>query len=96
MHTKKKKKPILNKNISKYNLPMGAWVVLPQVMISGLCGFEPCMGFCTSSVEPAWDSLSLLSFCPTPTRALISLKINLKKKKKRIHLHIQGNTRMQG
>ena len=47
---------------------------------------EPCMGLCTDSAEPAWDSL-LLSLCPypdslSPTHNL-SLKINKLKKKNR-------------
>ena len=45
-------------------------------------GFEPHVGLCADSSEPAWDFLSLslslpLSLCSYPTHAL-SLKINLK------------------
>ena len=29
-------------------------------------GFEPCMGLCTDSREPAWDSLSLPLSLPLP------------------------------
>ena len=38
-------------------------------------GFEPCIGLCTDSMEPAWDSFSL---CPSPAHAL-----SHKEKKKR-------------
>ena len=30
-----------------------------------VCGFEPHVGLCTGSVEPAWDSVSLY-LCPSP------------------------------
>ena len=39
--------------------------------------FKFCIGLCTDSVEPAWDSVSL-PFCPSPTCSL-SLKINKNK-----------------
>ena len=33
--------------------------------------FEPLIGLCADSPEPAWDSLSLLPPpCPSPTRAV--------------------------
>ena len=49
--------------------------------------FKPCVGLCTESREPAWDSVS--SFCPPPPLVLslsLSLshslsKINFKKRK---------------
>ena len=47
--------------------------------------FKPCVGLCTASVEPAWDSLSLslslcLSILPLLTHTLSQNKeINLKK-----------------
>ena len=37
-----------------------------------VCEFEPYVGLCADSVEPAWDSFV---FCPSPACAL-SLKIN--------------------
>ena len=41
--------------------------------------FEPDVGICADSVEPAWDSLSpSLPLCSSPTCAL-SLKYNLRK-----------------
>ena len=41
-----------------------------------VCEFEPHMGLCTDSMEPAWDSLSP-SLCPSSAHALaVSLKIN--------------------
>ena len=39
-----------------------------------VCGFEPHVGLCTVSVEPAWDSLSL-SLCLYPT-CVLSLSQN--------------------
>ena len=41
--------------------------------------FEPHVGLCVGSVDPAWGSL-FLSLCPSPAFAL-SLKINLKTNK---------------
>ena len=55
---------------------LGIWLlVLAQVMISFMvCEFEPRIGLCADSAEPAWDSLSL-SLCPSPASALsVSLK----------------------
>ena len=38
--------------------------------------FEPRVGLCADSAEPAWDSLSS-SLCPSPARAVaLSQKIN--------------------
>ena len=34
-----------------------------------VCGFEPRVGLCVDSSEPAWDYL-LLSLCPSPTCSL--------------------------
>ena len=41
-------------------------------------GFEPHVGLCADSAEPAWDFL-FLSLCTSPALSL-SLKINIKKK----------------
>ena len=41
-----------------------------------ICEFEPCVGLCAESVEPAWDSLSLSA--PPQLVCLLSLKINKK------------------
>ena len=42
-----------------------------------LCEFEPCMGLCTDSTEPTWDSLSpSLPLCHSPARAHSLSKIN--------------------
>ena len=35
-----------------------------------VCELEPHLGLCPESAEPAWDSLSLLCLCPSPTHAL--------------------------
>ena len=41
-----------------------------------ICEFEPLVGLCPGSVEPAWDSLSP-SLCPSCSCAVsVSLKIN--------------------
>ena len=67
--------------------PGGAWVtqsvkcpllISAQVMISWFREFQPHIGLCADSVEPAWDSLSLLFLCPYPTRTL-SLSLKIKK-----------------
>ena len=40
-------------------------------------GFKSCIGFCTDSLEPAWDSFSLCHSAPPPTRlCVLSLKRN--------------------
>ena len=60
-------------------------LVLAQVMILQLCGFEPHMGLCAGSVKPAWYSLSLslsLSDLPPPLMPSVSLTINKLKKKR--------------
>ena len=48
----------------------GAWVAPTLDICPGhdlrVRGFKPCIGLCTDSVEPAWDSL-FLSLCPPPT-----------------------------
>ena len=45
-------------------------------------GFKALSGFCTDSMEPAWDSLSpslSLSLCPAPAHMCVcSLSISLK------------------
>ena len=42
-----------------------------------VCEFEPCFELRAVSVEPAWDSLSILLSGPAPARAVsVSLKIN--------------------
>ena len=47
-------------------------------------GFEPYVGLCADSVEPAWDSLSPFLSAPALLMLSLSLKINkLKKKKKK-------------
>ena len=53
-------------------------LVSAQVMISRFCGFKPHIRLCTSSTEPAWDSLSLPLFLPLPHLRCVSLsqKIN--------------------
>ena len=38
--------------------------------------FEPRIGLCTDSVEPAWDSLSLPLSLSLPDLCYLSLKIN--------------------
>ena len=38
--------------------------------------FEPCVGLCADSEEPAWDSLSLLLSVPLLHPFSLSLKIN--------------------
>ena len=71
----------------KLNAPgrQGAWVAqsLKHLTLGFSSGhdlmvheFEPHIGFCADSVEPAWDSLSP-SLCPSPTCTVsVSLKIN--------------------
>ena len=51
-----------------------------QVMISLISGFEPHIGFCADSSEPALDSVSpSLSAPPQPTPLCVStIKINIK------------------
>ena len=51
-----------------------------QVMISR---FEPCMGLCAGSAEPAWDSLSFSLF--TPSLLALSLSLSLSEKKNKNH-----------
>ena len=41
-----------------------------------VCGFEPRVGLCADSVEPAWDSLSL----PFSLPLLLSLSLSINKK----------------
>ena len=42
-------------------------------------GIDPCVRLCTDSMEPAWDSLSLLSLYPTPAHTyFLSLSISQK------------------
>ena len=46
------------------------------------CEFEPRIGFCTDSVEPTWDSLSLyllLQIFSLPPPPLIDKQTNFKK-----------------
>ena len=43
-----------------------------------VCEIEPCIGLCTDSIEPAWDSLLLSLSAPPPLMLFLSLKINLK------------------
>ena len=45
--------------------------------------FEPCIGLCTDSAEPAWESVTP-SLCPSPT---LSLKINFKNFKMLKNIH---------
>ena len=47
--------------------------------------FKPCIGLCTDSAEPAWDSLSPSLSLPLPHlhSFFLSLKINIKKKRKK-------------
>ena len=49
-----------------------------------VCEIEPCVGLCTDSMEPVWDSLSP-SLCPSPTHThglpLSQNEINIKKPK---------------
>ena len=62
---------------------LSVWLLVSaQVMISQFCEFEPCIGLCAGSAEPAWDSLSFsLSLCPSPAHALsVSFKINFLEK----------------
>ena len=40
-------------------------------------GFEPHIGLCADSVEPAWDSLSLPLSAPSLLTGSLSLKINI-------------------
>ena len=53
-----------------------------------VCKFEPHVGLCAGSVEPAWDSLSLpLSLCAPPALSLnLSKQINIKKNFKHTHM----------
>ena len=45
------------------------------------CGIKPHVGLCTDSVEPAWDSLSPISLCPSPALSpSLKNKYTLKKK----------------
>ena len=52
-----------------------------------VCAFEPRIGFCADSVEPAWDSLFLPpSLCPSPARVHVlslSLSLSLSQKDKK-------------
>ena len=49
-------------------------LISAQVIISWFMSeFEPYVGLCTDSAEPAWDSFSL-SFCPSPTRPCAHVK----------------------
>ena len=41
-----------------------------------VCGFEPLVGLCADSVEPAWDPLSLSFSAPPQLTLSVSLKIN--------------------
>ena len=63
-------------------------LVSAQVMILCLGGFEPLLGLCAGSMEPAWDSPSLLSL-PLPHSHCPFLPqnkyINLKKKTLKIY-----------
>ena len=47
-----------------------------------VCGFEPRIGLCADSAEPAWDSLSLPLSLPLPCLLSLSLKIHTLKKKR--------------
>ena len=42
--------------------------------------FEPCIGLCSDSAEPAWDSLSSSLSAPLLLALSVSLKINELKK----------------
>ena len=44
-----------------------------------VCGFEPCIGLCADSVEPAWDSLSLLLSLPLLCSHSLSLSLSQNK-----------------
>ena len=44
-------------------------LISAQVMISQVHEFEPHVGLCADSVQPAWDSLSF-SLCPSFTLPL--------------------------
>ena len=85
-----------NKCIVRMIRNRGAWVAQPVKCLildfgSGhdltVCGFEPHVGLCADSVEPAWDSLSVsLPFpCSRSRKSSLSLslsqEINIKKKK---------------
>ena len=66
--------------------PRGTWVAQPVKLLTlgfgsdyafGVCELEPCIGLCTNSMEPAWDSLSLPTLFSSPAHALcLSLKLN--------------------
>ena len=49
-----------------------------------ICEIEPCIGLCTDSIEPAWDSLCPSPACPCSLSLSLSLSLsqtNIKKKK---------------
>ena len=54
-----------------------------------VCGFEPHIGLCTDSVEPAQESLSLPLPFPCSHALSQNRQINLKKKKGRDHPYAQ-------
>ena len=53
-------------------------LILAQAIISWLAEFEPCIGLCADSMEPAWDSLSPSLSSPPLLSLSLSLKINKK------------------
>ena len=84
----------MNARYSRSKEYRGAWVAqsgkCPTPDFSSghdlmVCGFEPLVGLCIDSTEPAWDSpspsLSAPSLLMTETQMSVSLGINLKKKR---------------
>ena len=85
--------------------PWGTWVAQSVKLLtlgfgSGhdlpVCKFEPRIGLCTDSVEPAQDSLSLplslsLSLSLSACALSLSLKINFKKKRQKNSGHLGGS-----
>ena len=51
-------------------------LILAQVVIS-VYEFEPHIGLCADSVEPAWDSLSLSSSLPLPCSLSFPVSLSL-------------------